>query len=129
MTKKRVTPKVVKFYSEAFQRQVVEEVEQGLLTVTEAQQRYRIGAHNTIDRWRRKYGMLGKVKVVRITMKNEKSRIRDLEELLADERLKNKLLNAQLDVIEEEYGADIKKKLSSERLKEYERLNVQRKGA
>ena len=129
MTRKRVGLKVVKLYSEAFQRQVVEEVEQGILTVAEAQRRYRIGAHTTINRWRRKYGMLGEVRVVRVLMKNEKNRIRELEELLADERLRNKLLNAHLDVIEEEYGADIKKKLSSERLKEYERMNAQRKRA
>jgi hypothetical protein len=127
MRAKGRAPKVVRLYSDAFQRHVVDEIERGVLSVGEAQRRYHIGSHCTINRWRRRCGTLGEVKVVRVLMKNEKDRIRELEELLADERLKNKLLNAQLDVIEERYGADIKKKLSSERLKEYERLNAQRK--
>ena len=121
------TIKQVKYYSEAFKRHVVNEVESGALTVVGAVKFYHIGSDHTINRWRRQYGTLGKVKIVRVLMKDEKNRIRELEELLADERLKNKLLNAQLDVIEEDYGTDIKKKLNSARLKEYERLNAQRK--
>lgn len=124
---KRRRPKLIKLYSEAFQRHVVDEIERGVMGVEEAVRRYHIGGHCTINRWRRKYGTLEKIKVVRVLMKSEKDRVRELEELLADERLKNKLLNAQLDVIEEDYGTDIKKKLSTARLKEYERLNAQRK--
>ena len=124
---KRRTPKVVKFYSEAFQRHVVEEIEKGEISGSEAQRRYHIASNHTISRWRRIYGTLGEVKIVRVLMKSEKSRVQELEELLADERLKNRVLNVQLDIIEERYGDDIKKKLNSAQLKEYERLNAQRK--
>jgi transposase-like protein len=127
MFKKGQSPKQVKFYSEAFKQHVVGEIERGVLSAQEAQRHYKISSHHTVNRWRRRYGTLGEVKVLRVMMKDEKSRIRQLEELLADEKLRNRLLNAQLDVIEEEYGEDIKKKLSTERLSEYDRLNSQRK--
>ena len=119
--------RVVKCYSEAFKRQVVLEVERGELTVRDAVIQYHIGSHTTINRWRRKYGTLRAAKIVRVSMKSEKSRIQQLEQLLADEKMKNKLLNTQLDIIEEDYGTEVKKKLSTERLKKYESLNAQRK--
>ena len=124
---KRSVERVVKVYSEAFQRHVVSEIESGKLTASEARRRYYISSDHTITRWRRRYGTMGEVRVVRVLMKSEKDRIRELEELLAEEQLKNELLNAQLDVIEERYGADIKKKLNSAQLREYERLNAERK--
>ncbi len=78
MAVKRKTPKLVKYYSEAFRRHVVNEIERGEIGASEAQRRYHIGHHKTISRWRRRYGTLGEVKVVMILMKDESNRIREL---------------------------------------------------
>ena len=120
--------RVVRQYSEALKQQVVEEISQGKVTVEEAKRRYGIPSHKTINRWRKARGKMEVVtKLVRVVMKSEKDRIRELEEALADEKLKNRLYNYQLDYLMEEHGEEFKKKLNSEQLKELERLEKQRK--
>ena len=54
-------------------------------------------------------------------MKSEQERIRELEKLVADLEIENRVKSAQLEIIEE-WGLeeDIKKKLNTQQLKEYE---------
>jgi transposase len=113
----------VRRYSEALKLQVVKELDEGCLTVGEAMEFYDIRWRKTINRWQRRYGKDNrKTKVVRVLMKSEQQRIRELEKALADKELDNIKLRAQLEAIEERYGEDIKKKLSPERYSELERL-------
>ena len=44
-------PRIFKRYSEAFKQKVVSEIESGVLTIHQAQKRYRIGSHGTIAHW------------------------------------------------------------------------------
>jgi transposase InsO family protein len=106
-------------YSEAVKRQVVEELERGVVTVSEAQRRYGIRHRATISSWRRKYGNYEVItKMVRVVMKSEKDRIRELEEALADEKIRNRLLQAELEIYQEKLkGEDkVKKKARYEAL-------------
>ena len=70
---------------------VVEEIEKGKLTITEASRLYEINGDNTIYHWIRRYGRNHLIsKTVRIEMKNEEDvikkkeeKIRELEKALA----------------------------------------------
>jgi len=84
-------------YSDAFKLKVVQDIEKGKLTISEARRLYEINGTNTVYRWLRKYGKNDLIqKVVRIEMKDEKSqlkkkdeRIRELESVIASLTLHN----------------------------------------
>ena len=119
--------KEVRQYSEALKIEVVKELDSGKLSVREAMEFYDIPWSRTIYRWLKKYGKdRRETRIVRVIMKNEQERIRTLEKALADKEIELMVLKALNQVYEEDYGEDIKKKLSPERLADFERL---KKGA
>ena len=64
-------------YSDAFKLKVVQDIEKGKLTISEARRLYEINGTNTVYRWLRKYGKNDLIqKVVRIEMKDEKSQLK-----------------------------------------------------
>lgn len=104
-------------YSLSFKHKVVREIEQEGLSHGEAMRRYGIKGGETIKRW---LTLLGKnellTKVVRVEMKGEKDRLKQLEAevtrlkvALADATLKKDALEALLQVVNEQYGVDVKK--------------------
>ena len=110
--------RTAKRYSIAFQKKVVGEIESGELSIGEARRLYDITGNVTIQNW---IGKLGKNhllnKVVRIEMKDEKDRVKELEKkvrqlesALADEHIKNIVLESLVDIAREKYGIDLKKK-------------------
>jgi transposase len=109
--------KEIRQYSLAFKQMVVQEVEDGRFTISEAKRTYDIGGWGTIPRWLKKFGrdhLLNKV--VRIEMKGEKDRIqelerqkRELESALAQAHLKSICLEALIESVEEHYQIDVKK--------------------
>jgi transposase-like protein len=121
----KLREKVVKRYSEALKLQVVQELEQGCLTVSEAMDFYDIPWRKTLNRWQRRYGKdKTRVRVVRVIMKSEKERIRELEKALADKELENIAYKALVSVYEDEHAEEMKKKLDPKRLKEFEELRA-----
>ena len=122
--------KEIKQYSLSFKQMVVSQIEAGRFTISQAKRTYDIGGCATIPKWLKKFGkdhLLNKV--VRIEMKGEKDRIkelkrqkRDLESALAQEHLKNICLESLIECVEEHYQIDVKKnfgdKLPAEREKE-----------
>jgi transposase-like protein len=117
--------KITYRYSHAFKQKVVSEVESGKLTRQEARRVYGIAGGRTINDWIR---LLGKNyllnKVVRIEMKDEKNRIkelerekRQLESALAQEHIKNITLEALIDCVEEHFQIDVKKNFGNKPLK------------
>lgn len=119
--------RVVRRYSEALKRQVVEDIEKGSLSTKEAMEWYDVPWRRTIDRWREHYGKnKGRTKVVRIFMKSEQERIRELEKLVSDLTIENRVRKAQLEIAEEHIGVEnLKKRLSTQQLKEYEERKKQ----
>jgi transposase-like protein len=109
-------------YSLAFQQKVVKEIESGELSIGDARRLYDIRGSETIQKWIRKFGkdhLLSKV--VRIEMKDEKDRvnelekrIRQLESALADEHIKNAVLESLVEIARDKYGIDLKKKSGQE---------------
>ena len=109
--------KTIKFYSSAFKLKVVSEIESGQLTLAEARRVYDITGTTTIQRWLRQYGKNHLLpNVVRIAMKNENDKLKELERekqklesALANAHLKIVSLEALIEGAEERYDIDFKK--------------------
>lgn len=113
--------KVIRRYSEALKHSVVEEVEGCQLTVREAQEKYDVPHGRTITRWVRMYGKeILPTRVVKVIMKEEAKRIEELEKLVLSLQIDNALMRAQYEIALEERGEEIKKKLTTRQLKEFE---------
>jgi len=107
-------------YSEAFKRKVVEEIERGELNTREAARVYGIPYGGIIPRWLRKYGTKSyQTKIVRVMMKSERDEINELKKALADERIRSLVFSRQLESYEK-YVPDLKKRLDTKQLKEFE---------
>lgn len=104
-------------YSLGFKLQVVAAVEKGDMTYKQAQKIYGIQGRSTVLTWLRKHGKLDWTTPPRITMPSSPraqetpaQTIKRLERELEDERLRNLLLNEMVDIVDADYGADLRKK-------------------
>lgn len=109
-------------YSEAFKRQVVDEIERGKFSShSEARKAYRINGSGTVGQWVRKYGredLLPKILRVetvkeRDEIKESRKRIKKLEAALADAHIDCCLEQSFLEIACERMGIsveDFKKK-------------------
>jgi|TARA_R110001583_G_scaffold295_1_gene2665 transposase len=105
-------------YSMAFKLGVVERVEKGEMTYKQAQVHFGIQGRSTVLVWLRKHGKLDWSKPFsHPLMPNSKEtpaeKIKRLERQLADEKLKNQVLNGMVDIMDKEYGAGLRKKYLS----------------
>ena len=113
--------KITKQYSLSFKQKVISEIESGKLTKEGARKLYGIGGGSVINNWIKRFGKLHLLnKVVRIELKDEVSKIRqlekekkDLECALAQAHLKLIVYESIISVSEEELGIDLKKNLKS----------------
>jgi len=106
-------------YSLGFKLQVVSEVEKGDYTYKQAQNHYGIQGRSTVLVWLRKYGNLDWSKpIIRQPMKSKEEspaqKIKRLERELSDEKLKNRVLNAMIDMSDQSHGTQIRKKYSTQ---------------
>lgn len=105
-------------YSMAFKLSVVRQVEEGEMTYKQAQKRYGIQGRSTVLVWLRKHGTLDWSRPMLHMRKDPSSKetpaqkIKRLEKQLEDERLKNKVLERMVDLIEKETKRTIRKKSS-----------------
>ena len=102
-------------YSEAFKRQVVEEISRGKhLSPQKAKQAYGIGGAVTVEKWIRKYGREDLLpKRIRIEtmkeideLKEARKRIRELEAAVADAHIDFCLEKAYLEIACERLGEE-----------------------
>jgi len=111
-------------YSQAFRQKVVQEIEEGKLNIYGARKIYGIKGAGTIQKWIKKFGKLHLLnKVIRIEMKDEVSKIKqlekekkELESALAQAHLNLLAYESLIEVAEEELGIDIKKNLKFSQL-------------
>lgn len=100
-------------YSESFKRSVVAEYERGLLNKDQIQAKYGIKGNSRVLEWCRKYGKLHYPKAGALgrPMKDpQKQRIKDLEQQLADAKLKLVAYEKLIEIAEQEEGISILKK-------------------
>ena len=111
---------VIKRYSLAFKRQVVEEYEEGA-SISELQKRYGIKGATTIKRWVEQYGKEGirhRMMVIQRPEEQEevkylRERNAQLEKVVAQLTLDKVMLESTLKVVEENLGIDLKKSIEA----------------
>ena len=103
-------------YNLGFKLAVISQVEKGELTYKQAQKKYGIQGRSTVLVWLRKFGNLDWSKPKLLFMVKSKETpaqsIKRLEKELADEKLKNTVLNTMIDISDSQYGTQIRKKFS-----------------
>lgn len=118
MSKKRTFTR----YSEAFKQQVIQDIESGRLTMSQARTKYGIAGTATIQGWARKFGSFKILpKVIYVKKPEEVDQIKALKEevkllklALAEAMLDKHMTEAQLEAICEAHGIDpeaVKKKV------------------
>ena len=123
MTKQQRT---ITRYSISFKQKVVNEIEDEGLSIAEAARRYGINGGSTIQKWLLKFGKNHLLnKIVRIEMKGEKDRVKELETevkklkiALADATMAKYALETLVNVVDEHYQTDVKKNLGQQLSKE-----------
>lgn len=105
-------------YTMAFKLGVVERVEKGEMTYKQAQTHFGIQGKSTVLVWLRKHGKLDWSKpfthpLMPSSKETPAEKIKRLERELADEKLKNQVLNGMVDIMDKEYGAGLRKKYLS----------------
>jgi transposase len=110
-------------YRESFRIKVVKEVENGLLSKEGARRKYGIGGKTTVLLWCRKYGqeeypyMPGKLQNKLRTADEKDKHIADLEAQLKQKELALDALESLIEVANEMYGTNLKKKVGLKRSK------------
>ncbi len=103
-------------YNLGFKLAVISQVEKGELTYKQAQKKYGIQGRSTVLVWLRKFGNLDWSNLKLLFMVKSKETpaqsIKRLEKELADEKLKNTVLNTMIDISDSQYGTQIRKKFS-----------------
>lgn len=130
MTKERT--QVVR-YSFGFKQKVVREIEEEGLSITAAQRRYGIKGGQTIQSWLKLFGKNHLLnKIVRIEMKEEKDRIKELEAevqrlklALADSVLAKDILQTVIELADDHYSSDLKKNFGTNRSKDSKSKDMQ----
>jgi len=113
--------RIIKRYSLAFQRKVVGEIEEGKLSISEAQRLYDIKGGETIQKWIKKFGKDELLhRVVRVELREGVSQLkalekhnRELESALVRAHLQLLSLEKMLELASSAYGEDIKKKFAT----------------
>lgn len=116
---KPIVKRTQKDYSLTFKLSVVEQVEKGECTYSQAQDRYGIQGASTVLVWLRKHGRLdwskGTPTTKRVFPMNKaeltpEQRIKELEKQLAESELKAQFFESVVDVLENDYGLRVSKK-------------------
>lgn len=110
-----------RFFSEAFRRKKVEELDKKLTTVAEICKTYDV-SDTAVYKWIYKYSLMRK-KAVRMVVEPQsdtariqalQQHISQLEQLLGQKQFEIDFLNKQMDLASEQYGIDLKKKRSGQ---------------
>ena len=107
--------KIVVRYSTNFKMQVIEDIESGRFSITQAREHYVIKGHATIQEWLKKYGKNHLcAKVIRVEKPDEKeqikelkAKIKELELALGKTQAKKVLGDSYLEIACEELGCDV----------------------
>lgn len=110
-------PRTIKRYSISFKQKVVREIEEDGNSISDIKRKYDIRGGETVQKWLRKFGKNHLLNtIVRIEMKDEKDRVKELEAqvrnlkiALADAVLEKDVLKNIVAMAEEHYETDLKK--------------------
>lgn len=96
-------------FSEELKVRIVEEIENGSFSITEAHHEYGT-TKASIKNWLEEYGRFKpKRSIVEVVMKSEQERIAELEKALADAHLKMRIYDEIINLAGKKYKVDLKK--------------------
>jgi len=95
-------------YSYAFKMAILERIENGQISVTQAAKEYDC-SRSAIQKWMKKYANLDK-KLRELGGKSPQQRIKELEKQLRQAKQQNYIWELAMEIIQDEYGVDVKKK-------------------
>lgn len=107
-------------FSKNFKIIKVREIESGVITVTQVKNQYQV-TYATIYRWIHKFGSMAK-KQERLIVETQsdtqellalKKRVAELERIVGQKQILIDFKDKMIEIAEEQYGVDIKKKFSS----------------
>jgi transposase-like protein len=107
-------------FSEEFRRRKVQELEMGISRISEICRVYQVSSA-AVYKWKRRYG-ISKAKPERLIMESKsdtqeilrlKQRIAELERLVGQKQIQLEFKEKMIELAEQMYGVDIKKKLST----------------
>ena len=101
-------------YSYAFKKRVIDEIEQGLVSIRQACIKHNLH-HQTVHRWIKKYGSFDR-KLAAMGGKSAKQEIQVLRKRIKDLELEKEILDMSIDIVSEVYGEDVRKKYLPESL-------------
>lgn len=103
-------------YSEEFKRKIVQDFEQGVMSVVQMHRHYEI-SNSLIYSWIYKYSKYNEKNVRIVEVKNSQThrinqleqQVKELERLVGQKQIKADYFEQMIEVAEKEYGIDIKK--------------------
>jgi transposase-like protein len=122
LKKKDTMTRQVLRYSNCFKRNVVESIERDGLSIEDCRRLYGIGGSETIQKWIRKFGkneLLNKLVMVqtldeRDELKRLREEVKRLKVAYADLAIAHRIDQKVIEVADELYGFDLKKKYEQE---------------
>lgn len=135
-TENKYVRRTQKDYPMSFKLSVVREYEETKVSLEELTRKYGIQGHNTVRQWINKFGTfdwqnltlepMAKTKSQELLELREKVKVLErknarLEKELEQKDMKAEFFNLMIEIAEEEYGVDIRKKCSPERSDNTER--------
>ena len=103
-------------YSHGFKLGILAEIENGRISLNQAAIKYGI-SRTSIQRWMNKMGTFDK-KLREMGGNSAKQEIKRLKQKIKDLEAEKAILETAIEIVEDEYGVDVKKKFLSESLKD-----------
>ena len=103
-------------YSHGLKRSILNEVENGQTSINQAAKKYGV-SRSAIQRWMGKMGTFDK-KLREMGGNSAKQEIQRLRQKIKDLETQKTILETAIEIVEEEYGVDVKKKFLPESLKD-----------
>ena len=109
-------------YSYALKRKVVNDIMKGILTKEEAMLKYGIRSRQSINDWLNKYSLLNYRNQKNYGMKQSpEEKIKELKARIEELETDKIILNTVIDIADEMFNADIRKKHLPQQLKDYKK--------
>jgi len=115
-----VRERMQRYFSEEIKKKKVNELDHNLTSISEICREYQI-SRTSVYRWLNKYSRMRQKKQKQVVEAQSDTRkigrlkdeVRELERIVGQKQLKIDFLEKMIEIAEQEYGVDIKKKLSS----------------
>lgn len=110
-----------RYFSESFRKKKVSEIERNIATVSEVAKEYEVSA-TAVYKWLYKYSVFYQKQIRQVIepmsdtrkIKELKETVRELERLVGQKQIQLEFKEKMIEIAEEMYGVDIKKKLGSQ---------------